>query len=127
MRLESQKGVTLIGALIIAFFVGSFGWTAIIMIGIHMEHLKVQGALDGLKTVSFVTKKDDNDIRKLLYNQLDADRVTTERLRYYQKLFQISKDNGVLKVTIKYTVTRTYVGTFTLPGTYSDTVKIPFN
>lgn len=124
MQVYEQKGLTLIGWVLVLFFVGTFIWSAIVMTTIHLERLKIKSALETLQTFSFITKESEDKIRTRIMNKLSIDYLETERREYYKDRFKINKNDGALSVSIDYEIRKPLFWSFDLIGKYSDSVKI---
>lgn len=124
MQLYEQKGLTLIGWVLVLFFVGTFLWSAMVMTTIHMERLKIQSALEALQTFSAISDESEEKIRTRLLSKLSTDYVEHDRREYYKDRFKINKGEGALSVSIDYEIRKPLFWSFDLIGKYSDSVKI---
>lgn len=74
--LKSQRGMTAISILMIAFLVGFVAMIAIKLAPTYFAHFKVQAALKNLPTDSRAEGATDREIKDLILKKLDVDDVS---------------------------------------------------
>jgi len=125
MRIKQQRGMTFVGGLIALGSAAFILYSAVVMIFLHMDHLKVDSALEALKVVHHVTKLSDDEIRSKLRINLNNNNIYGDELDRLTKLFKIDVQNDGLKVNIEYSLTYDFIFGFKLTKFYKDKVSIP--
>jgi len=120
MRINSQKGLTLIGWVIVLFFLGTVLWTAVIMFTIYFERLKVKSALEALHSFSFITRAPISKIKANFTNKLNTDFMDYKRIEYYKNQIKFDRKEGKLKISIEYEIRKPLLFSFDLVGKYKD-------
>ena len=119
MNIKQQKGLTLIGWVIVLFFLGFFVWSGIVMFSVYWEHLKIKSALESLHDISLITREPPEKVRNQILTKLSLDYVGYERLEYYKKRIKIEKNEGRLIISIAYEIRKPLFMSFDIVGKYS--------
>ncbi len=127
MRIKQQRGMTFFGGLIALGSAGYILYSAVVMIFLHMDHLKIGSALETLRSVHYVTKLPEEDIRAKLRINLNNNNIYDKELDRLTKLFKIEVLDRGLEVTIEYSLTYDFVFGFKLVKFYKDKISIPAN
>jgi len=127
MRIKQQRGMTFVGGLIALGSAAFILYSAVVMIFLHMDHLKVGSAMEALKVVHHVTKLSDEEIRSKLRINLNNNNIYGDELDRLTKLFKIDVQNDGLKVNIEYSLTYDFIFGFKLTKFYKDKISIPTN
>ncbi len=121
MYKNNQQGMTAIGWLIVLGLIAFFALIILRMAPIYLESFKVKSALESLKQEPHITRKDKMEIMKLMENRFMIDDVDDVNLR---KDMTVSKDNGVLTVSVKYEVRKHLVGNVDVVANFNPSVKV---
>jgi len=105
MRIKQQRGMTFFGGIIALSFVAYVLYSAVRMVFIHMDHLKIVSSMEALSSVSRDTEVSESKIRRMLRTNLGNNGFYNEDLDKYTKGFKIVFEEGKLKVSIKYNIT----------------------
>lgn len=127
MRIKNQRGMTLIGGMIALGSAAYILYSVVIMIFIHMEHLKIVSALNALHSVHHVTRLSEEEIRSNLRKNLNNNNIYDKELERYTKGFKIVVGNSELNVNIQYNITYKLIFGFSLTRHYEDKVSIVAN
>ncbi len=127
MQIKQQRGMTFFGGLIALGSAAFILYSAVVMIFLHMDHLKIGSALDALKSVHHVTKLSEDEIRSKLRTNLHNNNIYDQELDRLAKLFKIDLQNSGLNITIEYSLTSNFVFGFSLSKIYKDKIDIVTN
>ena len=127
MRIKNQRGMTFIGGMIALGSAAYILYSVVLMIFIHMEHLKIVSAMDALHSVHHVTRLSEDEIRSKLRKNLNHNNIYDKELESYTKGFKILIENNELKVNIQYNITYKLLFGFSLTRQYEDKISIVAN
>lgn len=127
MRMKQQQGMTFYGTIIMLAVTAFMLYSAVVMILIHMDHLKITSTLEGLRTIPHVTQLSEEDVRAKLRTNLHNNNIYDEELNRYTGLFKIESESNELKVSIEYQVTYKLMFGYRLTKKFKDDVSIVTN
>ena len=127
MHRQKQRGMTFFGGIIALGSAAYIIYSVVVMIFVHMEHLKIQSALEALRAIPQVTRLDEDEIRSKLRTNLNNNNIYDKELDRYTKAFVIVNENSVLKVSIQYSVTYNLLFGYSLTKRYKDKISIVAN
>ena len=120
MNIKRQDGMTGIGWLLVLGLIGFFALSAIRVVPIYIEGIKVKNALEALQKVPNITRKSNAEIVSTLFKTFSVDdvkNVTREDIT-------ISKDNGRLTVEVEYESRGPYMGNLEIVASFHEKVEI---
>jgi hypothetical protein len=117
---RKQQGMTLIGMLITAAFVGLFVLAGIRLAPVYIEYLAVSKALDSAQSELGGTAPTPQDIRKLISRRFDVDNVTS----IAAKDIEITRLSQGYKVEADYEGRATYIANLSLVAKFNKAVEI---
>ncbi len=118
--MRNEKGVTLIGFLIMAVFVGLFALAAIKLIPVYLEYGKVQSTLSKVKTELDGKNPTVTDINKSIERRFDIEDVR----RISWKEVKIAREPRSYKVQATYEARVYYIGNLYLLADFDTSVDI---
>lgn len=120
---NKQAGMTGISWLIVLLMIGFFVMTAMKIIPIQLEAIKVRSALERLHEVPQVTKMSKKEVLRLLTNQFDIDDVT----KATKENIVVLNEKGVLTVTIEYENRISFIKPYDIIGVFKEEVVVIAN
>jgi hypothetical protein len=118
--MRKQQGMTLIGMLIVAGFVGLFVLAGIRLAPVYIEYMAVSKALDSARDELGGTAPTPQNIRTLLSRRFDVDDVTS----ITAKDVDIARISDGYKVQAKYQAQAAYIANVSLMAEFDKTVEI---
>ena len=97
-RWHHQKGMTAIGWLLVLGLIAFFTLITLRLIPAYLEFAKVSSVLESLQDEPGITRKSKTEIIKMITKRFDVNDVYDVD----PKIVKVSKDKGVLKVSINY-------------------------
>jgi hypothetical protein len=121
---KKQYGMTLISMACIGIVVGSIFFLAIAVIPIYIDHSKVTGALDSIKTTSEAGEADESpeQILTRLFKVLSMNNV--DSLITKDNITVTKEETGNTKIRIEYEVVKKLVGNASILVQFDDSVDI---
>lgn len=117
---RTQRGMTLIGFLMVLVVAGIFAYMAMKVVPMYIEYFAVKDAAEGVAQESGVTEMDATRIENLFFRRLDvsyADSVKRENVKI------VRKDAGFV-LTIDYEVRKPLVSNLDIVGHFELTKEI---
>ncbi|HEY4555877.1 MAG TPA: DUF4845 domain-containing protein [Lysobacter sp.] len=111
---RTQRGMSLIGFIIVLGVVGVFVYTGMKLIPMYSEYYAVKQALRGISAEPGITTQEPARIRDLLFRRLNvsySDNVKPENVKI------VRKDAGYL-MTVKYEVRRPLIANLDVVGRF---------
>ena len=111
---RTQRGMSLIGFIIVLGVVGVFVYTGMKLIPMYSEYYAVKQALRGISAEPWITTQEPARIRDLLFRRLNvsySDNVKPENVKI------VRKDAGYL-MTVKYEVRRPLIANLDVVGRF---------
>ena len=118
-----QKGMTAIGWMLVLGLIAFSTLITLRMVPLYLEFGKVASTLESLKEQPNITQQTKSDIVKIVSKRFDVNDVDNVD----PKLIKISKDKGVLKVSIKYERREHLVGNVDIVATFDKQVEVAAN
>jgi hypothetical protein len=117
---RQQQGITAIGFVILACFVGLFVFAFLRLTPIYLEHMKVTSVLNDVKAELDGTRPTIAQIKSALNKRLDIEMVSGKDARD----FKIAKSDTGYSVAAKYDSKSRYVANIYLLVEYDKKVEI---
>ena len=117
---NKQTGMTLIGWLIVLGLIAFFALLGMKLFPMVMEDYEIGGSLESLKQEPFLTKKTNKEIISLLQRRFDVNDVTAVK----QDNIKITKEGGVMIITIDYENQKPFMGNYYILGKYHHSTKV---
>lgn len=114
-----QRGLSLIGFLIVVLLVGVFALVAMRLFPIYSEYYNVVGSMESLKSQPGVATKSPDEIKNLFFRRLYVNYVENVE----RKNVLVSRDGG-LHIRVKYEVRRPMVGNLDVVASFDKTVHL---
>ncbi len=121
MMRQKQKGMTLIGWLLILIPIGMVGYFLITLLPIYYDGFKVGSSVSSFKSEYGVANKSPADIEKLLLRRLDINMVTDVN----RDDINITKSGGMLTIDVAYHVRTKLFGNVDLIVSFDKRANIP--
>ena len=121
--LRSQRGMTFIGGLIVAAFVGVIAYAALRLVPVYLEYQKVAGAFNQLEVDYATGGANESEVRRTLERRFDVDDVTS----ITPQEIAIRRDGGVLEVTAEYSATAPFISNISFLVDFERTVRLKVN
>jgi hypothetical protein len=118
--LRAQRGMTLIGWVVVLMLIGFFALLAMRLVPVYLENYTVKSTLKSLQNEPEITKKSPFEIRRLIDNRLYINYVTTVDA----KQFSIVQKGGRTTVGVDYQVERPFIGNVYLLVKFHDDEEI---
>ncbi|GMQ89342.1 MAG: DUF4845 domain-containing protein [Gammaproteobacteria bacterium] len=122
-RWHHQKGMTAIGWLLVLSLIAFFTLITLRLIPGYLEFAKVSSVLESLQDEPGITRKTKTEILGLIGKRFDVNDV-------YQvdpKIIKITKDKGVLKISINYERREHVIGNVDVVTTFDKLVEVVAN
>jgi len=97
-RWHHQKGMTAIGWMLMLGLIAFFTLITLRLVPLYLEFAKVTSVLESLQNEPGITRKTRSEIIKMVRKRFDINDV----YNVDPKLVKVSKNDGVLKVSISY-------------------------
>ena len=117
---RNEKGITLIGMLIMAVFLGMFALAAIKLLPVYLEYGKVQSTLQKVKTELDGKNPNPELIYRAVERRFDIEDVT----RIYYKNVKVTRQPRSYLVQAKYEGRVYYIGNLYLVADFDTSVEI---
>lgn len=117
---RNEKGITLIGMLIMAVFLGLFALAAIKLLPVYLEYGKVQSTLQKVKTELDGKSPSPESIYKSLERRFDIEDV--RRIKYRE--IKVTRQPRSYLVEAKYEGRVYYIGNLYLVADFATSVEI---
>jgi len=118
-----QKGLTLVGFLLVLFLIGFFSLLVLKIGPVYLEHYKVVSSLESLKKDNEITSKSREEILTLLQKRWEINMVE----RVTAKDVKITKQGSYLKVEIAYDVAEHLFGNVDALLHFNDLLEVGSN
>jgi hypothetical protein len=119
-RRQKQQGMTAIGFLIIAVFVGLVGYGAIRLIPVYMTQMKIRQLMSDLKTEYEGNDPTVTRLQSAIGKRLDVDAVEFPK----RQDFVIAKTDDGFRVSVEYEDSVPYIANLSLLATFDNSVEI---
>lgn len=121
MRTPSrQKGMTMIGWLIVLALIGFFTLLVLRLGPIYLQNYEVKSHLKGLHQEPLITQKSNAEIRKLLTRRFEIDNIDTV---IKPNMIQIDSGEGRIKIRIQYEVRTKILGNVDALVSFDDSTE----
>jgi len=118
-----QKGMTAIGWMLVLGLIAFFTLITLRMVPLYLEFGKVASTLESLKEQPNITRQTKSEIVKLVSKRFQVNDVKNVD----PKLIKVSKDRGVLKVTISYERRQHLAGNVDIVATFEKQIEVVAN
>lgn len=118
--MRNQRGITLIGFLIMAVFLGLFALATIKLLPVYLEYGKVQSTLSKVKTEFDGKSPGIQDINKSLERRFDIEDV--RRIRWQE--VKITREPRSYRVQAQYEARVYYIANIYLVAVFDTSVDI---
>ncbi len=122
-RWHHQKGMTAIGWLLVLGLIAFFTLITLRLVPAYLEFSKVTSVLESLQDEPGITRKTRGEIFSLISKRFDVNDV----YQVEAKQVKITKDKGVLKVSINYEHREHLVGNVDVVTTFDKQVEVVAN
>jgi len=122
-RWHHQKGMTAIGWLLVLGLIAFFTLITLRLVPAYLEFAKVTSVLESLQNEPGITRKTKGEIISMIAKRFDVNDV-------YQvdaKQVKVTKEKGVLKVSINYERREHLVGNVDVVTTFDKLVEVVAN
>jgi len=116
----NQRGMTLIGFLILFMLIGFFTLLTIKLFPLYLEHFKIVSSLDSIKKEPGWSEKSKEEIQKMLQRRWDVNSVETV---VANKDVEIVRHNGRLNVRVAYEAVTHIMGNVDVLLTFDDKIE----
>lgn len=116
---HSQKGLTLLGFIIVVVVVGMFALVGMRLFPIYSEYYNVVGAMENLKNQPEIATKSPSQIKELFFRRLYVNYVESVE----RKNVLVSRTGG-LHIRVKYEVRRPMVGNLDVVASFDKKVPL---
>ena len=117
---NKQTGMTLIGWLIVLGLIAFFALLVMKLFPMVMEDYEIGGSLESLQQEPLITKKTNQEIMSLLQRRFDVNDITAVK----KDNVKITKEGGVLTITIDYENQKPFLGNYYILGKYHHSTKV---
>jgi hypothetical protein len=117
---SGQRGMTLIGFLLMFLLIGFFTLLVIKLVPLYLEHYKIVSSLNSLKAEPGWAEKSKDEIQKMLQRRWDVNSVDTV---VANKDVQYSREGGRVKVRVAYEAVTHIMGNVDALLTFDDMVQ----
>ncbi len=121
--LRHQRGITLIGGLILAVVVALLGFAVMRLVPVYLEYQKVVGSLTQLESTYAAGGATEEDIRNTLQRRFDVEDISSLSVRD----IAIQRRSGALEVTAEYTAIAPFVANISFLVEFHSTVSVHAN
>ncbi len=115
-----QRGITMIGFLMVLMVAGFFAYLAMRLFPPYSEYMNVSRALESLKTEPGVASKSPNEIRGLLSRRFDVNYVDSINARDVR----VTRSVDGVNVQVRYEVRKPFISNIELLITFDKTVVL---
>jgi len=116
-----QQGLTLFSFLIIFIGIGFFVLTALKVIPVYLDHIKIKSSLDGVKTEVGLTQKSPDEIKRMIEKRWDINSIegvsTSENVT-------VEKRAGITIIQVAYDVEKPLIANMSILIKFNDTVTV---
>jgi len=123
MQLSKQKGMTLIGLVIVLGFIGMVTLSALKVFPVYMEHLAVKTSMEAIETDPGIKNMSVSKIRELFRKKLDMNQVTSVNAGNAK----IGRNIGDLTFKVEYEVRKDYIANIDLVLSFKDEFTVVLN
>ena len=117
---RKQEGVTAIGMLILAAFIGMFAWAFLQLVPIYLEQMKIASVLEDVKRDLDGTKASVTLIKAAIGKRLNVEMINVVST----KDFRVTKSENGYKVQAKFEQSAPYVANVSLVVAFDKSVEI---
>lgn len=118
-----QEGMTAIGWLLVLGLIAFFTLITLRMVPLYLEYGKVASVIDSLQNEPGITSKTRSEIVSLVSRRFDVNDVRNVD----PKIIKVSKDKGVLTVSINYERRRHLLGNVDVVTIFDKQVEVVAN
>ena len=118
-----QKGMTAIGWMLVLGLIAFFTLITLRMVPLYLEYTKVASTLESLKEQPGITQKTKSEIVKIVGTRFDVNDVKNVD----PKQIKVSKDRGVLKISINYERREHLVGNVDIVAIFDKQIEVAAN
>jgi hypothetical protein len=115
-----QKGMTAIGWMLVLGLIAFFTLITLRTLPLYLEFGKVASTLESLREQPDMSRKTRSEIVKIVTKRFDVNDVRNVD----PKLIKVSKDKGVLKVSINYERRQHLVGNVDIVATFDKQIEV---
>ena len=116
-----QRGLTLFSFLIVFIVLGFFILTALKVIPVYLDHIKVKSSLDNVKTEIGISPKSPEEIKRMLEKRWDINSI--EGITASENV-TVEKRGGAMTIQVAYEVERHILGNVSLLMKFDDTITV---
>ena len=122
-RWHHQRGMTAIGWMLMLGLIAFFTLITLRLVPLYLEFAKVTSVLESLQDEPGITRKTKGEIINLVRKRFDMNDI------YYvdPKLVKVSKEKGVLKVSISYERREHLLSNIDVVASFDKQVKVVAN
>ena len=120
-----QKGMTAIGWLLVLGLIAFFTLITLRMLPLYLEYTKVASTLESLKEQPGITNQTKTQIIQIVTKRFGINDVDVKNVD--PKKIKVSKDSGVLKVSIEYERREHLIGNVDVIATFDKEVQVVAN
>ena len=122
-RWHHQRGMTAIGWMLVLGLIGFFTLITLKLVPLYMEFGKVASVFESLESEPGITQKTKGEIVGLITKRFNVNDVRNVDA----KATKVSKDRGVLTVSIKYERREHLIGNIEVVATFDKQVEVVAN
>jgi len=115
-----QKGMTAIGWLLVLGLIAFFSLITLRLVPLYLEYSKVASVLESLQNEPGITDRSRSEIVSLVSRRFDVNDVREVDPR----TIKVSKDNGILTVSIDYERRQHLLGNVDVVATFDKKVEV---
>ena len=116
-----QRGMTLFSFLIVFIVLGFFILTALKVIPVYLDHIKVKSSLDGVKTEIGISPKSPEEIKRMLEKRWEVNSIdeisTSENVT-------IEKRGGAVTIKVAYEVEKPLIANMSILIKFNDAITV---
>lgn len=121
MNVRKQRGMTLIGWVIVLAIIGVFATAALKILPIYLENYKISSVLAGLKSEFSGKDASREDIRGYLSRRFDVESIRAIKT----KDVEIKAQGDSFRVRVNYDSRTTFIGNLDFIVTMDKAVEVP--
>lgn len=121
--LHSQRGMTFIGGLFLAVFVGLVAYAGLRLVPVYLEYQKIASAFQQLETDYATGGATESEVRNTLQRRFDLDDVTSITVREVS----VRREGGQLEVTAEYSAVAPFLSNISFLVEFSPSASLRTN
>ena len=116
-----QRGMTLFSFLIVFIVLGFFILTALKVVPVYLDHVKVKSSLDGVRTEIGISPKSPEEIKRMIEKRWDVNSIegisTSENVT-------VEKRGGAMTIQVAYEVEKPLIANMSILIKFNDTITV---